>query len=164
MGISIASGKRNPCRIMTDFFEYMEEETEKFRERYADSTKEYFPGYDYEEHKQALSEGIAKNEVWIIKKQKQIVALLLFSKKKCELEYLTVHPDYRRRGLASRLIETMAAQFEVGTEISAITYREGDELGEEARQLYRSLGFQEGKELILFDYPCQRLKFKVRGQ
>lgn len=32
----VAHGRRNPCRAMQDFFEYMERETALFRERYAD--------------------------------------------------------------------------------------------------------------------------------
>lgn len=32
----VAHGRRNPCRVMQDFFEYMEQETLKFREQYAD--------------------------------------------------------------------------------------------------------------------------------
>lgn len=32
----VAHGRRNPCRVMQDFFEYMEQETKKFREKYAD--------------------------------------------------------------------------------------------------------------------------------
>ena len=32
----VAHGRRNPCRVMQDFFEYMERETAKFRAQYAD--------------------------------------------------------------------------------------------------------------------------------
>ncbi|MCI2046868.1 MAG: GNAT family N-acetyltransferase [Faecalibacterium sp.] len=32
----VAHGRRNPCRLMQDFFEYMERETAKFRAQYAD--------------------------------------------------------------------------------------------------------------------------------
>lgn len=129
----------------------------------ADMTKEHFPGYVREDYERALRESISRKEVWIYKTEGQVAACLIYSKEKCELEYLTVHPDFRRRGLAGRLIETMAAQFDLGTQISVITCRKGDAAGREAERLYQGLGFKEGEELTVFDYPCQRLTLKIKG-
>ncbi len=266
----VEKGRRNPCRVIEDFFEYMENETQRFREKYSDNihrtvrwairehtlmiiepfleeiVKIYisyygtttalepdvaamfmthgigsyilhedrskyfqrrpeikrgtsmilgqpaaeqdlripypaepadipgvmklaaavcgsFPGFDESEFREELEKHISSSEAWLYRYQGKIVAILLFSKERTELDYLAVHPDYRGIGLASRLIETAAAQFPVGTEISVVTYRDGDASGMAARILYEKLGFIPGEELTFFDYPCQRLKMLTQN-
>ncbi|NCB93385.1 MAG: GNAT family N-acetyltransferase [Clostridia bacterium] len=129
----------------------------------AEMTKEKFPGYKKEEYEKVLTDHIAKKLAWIYKVHDDVVAVLLYSKDEKELEYLNVHPTFRRKGLAGRLVETMAAQFEVGEELSVITYRDDDLSGADARNFYVSLGFEEAEKTVVFDYPCQRLKLKVEN-
>lgn len=264
----VAHGKRNPCRVMEDFFSYMERETAAFREKYAaqmhrtvrwairehtltiiepyvrqvvdiqssyygvapalapnmaalylthgvgsailheDSESYYanrvelkrgvsllmgmpmeeqnlripylavdadipgwmelvrtvqdkFPGLDEEEYAAALPKRIAKGEAWVFRDGDRILAALLYSKKRRELDFLAVSPDFRRRGLARKLVETAAAQLSVGTMFSVVTYRAGDPMGVDAREFYEAMGFVPGEELIVYGYPCQRFSITV---
>ena len=127
----------------------------------AETMKDSFPGFEKSSFKEKLSAAIANAEGWVFRDGKTVVAVLLFSKKRRELAFLCVHPDYRHRGLASRLIETVAAQFPVGTELLVTTYREGDPMGTAARELYKHLGFTEGELTEAFGYPCQNLILSV---
>ena len=77
------------------------------------------------------------------------------------MSFLAVHPEYRRRGLASRLIETAAAQFPIGTELSVTTYREGDPLGAAVHTFYKALGFAWGDLGSDVGYPCQKMILNV---
>ena len=264
----VAQGRRNPCRVMQDFFEYMERETERFRERYAGNmhrtvrwairehtltliepyleqiveiqsryygvapaltptvaalylthgvgsyilheeregywkhraevkrgtsilmgmppegqelrtpylasrgdipawmelvraVQASFPGLERAEYEAALAAHIEAGEAWVFRYEGKIAAALLYFKERGELDFLAVSPEYRRRGLAARLVETAAAQLPVGSELSVVTYREGDAQGEEARAFYAALGFVPGEELTRFGYPCQRLSVTV---
>lgn len=264
----VAHGRRNPCRVMQDFFEYMERETVSFREKYADqihrtvrwgirehtlaliepyleeivaiqsayygvrpalepavaamylthgvgsyilhedaekyrvhradvkrgtslimgmpareqelrtpypaesadlpgwlelvrTVKGHFPGLDKNEYSAQLSAYIRRGEAWVYRDEGKIAAALLVSKERRALDFLAVSPEYRRHGLAARLVETAAAQFPVGTELSVITYREGDPPGAAARAFYKALGFSEGDPVEAFGYPCQKLTLIV---
>lgn len=264
----VAHGRRNPCRIMQDFFEYMERETAKFRAEYEaklhrtvrwairehtleiiepyllqvveiqsayyhtapaiapevaamylthgvgssilhEDTRGYFaqrgefkrgisllmgmpmddqelripypansddirgwmelvqevkaafPGLNETDYEKRLAEYIERGEAWAIRYNGKIAAALLFSKEQQEIDFLAVAPNYRRRGLAEKLVETAAAQFPVGTQLTVTTYREKDPLGEAARALYAALGFTFGEEVTVFGYPCQKLTLTV---
>ncbi|MCH3972989.1 MAG: GNAT family N-acetyltransferase [Oscillospiraceae bacterium] len=264
----VKHGRRNPCRVMQDFFEYMERETAAFREKYADkmhrtvrwairehtltliepylkqvveiqsdyygvqpplapqvaalylthgvgsailhedretyfenrseikrgvsllmgmpleqqalriperataqaipawmalvsATREHFPGLNEAEYEKQLAERIERGEAWLFRSGEEIAAALLYSRERRELYFLAVSPEYRRRGLAQKLVETAAAQLPVGAELSVVTYREGDPTGAEARAFYKAMGFAPAEELTAFDYPCQRLTVTV---
>lgn len=264
----VAHGKRNPCRVMEDFFSYMERETAAFREKYAaqmhrtvrwairehtltiiepyirqvvdlqsayygvppalapnmaalylthgvgsailheDSERYYanrvelkrgvsllmgmpmeeqnlripypaseadipgwlelartvrdhFPGLDETEYEKELPKRIGKGEAWVFREGDRILAVLLYSQKRRELDFLAVSPDFRRHGLAQKLVETAAAQFSVGTVLSVVTYRAGDPMGVAARGFYEAMGFVPGEELTVHGYPCQRFSVAV---
>lgn len=125
------------------------------------TVKEHFPGLDEAEYEAQLSEYIGRGEAWVYRDGETVAAALLFSKERQEMNFLAVSPEYRCHGLAARLVETAAAQFPVGTELSVTTYREGDPQGAAARALYKSLGFAEGELTEAFGYPCQMLTLAV---
>ena len=221
----VEHGRRNPCRLMEDFFEYMEIETKEFREKYASQMhrtvrwairehtlemiepflqqivaiqSEYYGitpavesnvaalfltygvgssilhedtnnyvnqraevkrgisllmGMPLDEqelripypaeqsdiegmqrllkqiHKKAdepeekwtesdLTQRITDEEVWVFRYQNEIVAFVIFSRKENAIELLTVLPEYEKYKLREKLIETVAAQFPVGTKLS----------------------------------------------
>jgi ribosomal protein S18 acetylase RimI-like enzyme len=123
--------------------------------------KEAFPGLDEADFEKRLAEYIQRNEAWVIRYNGEIAASLLFSKERQELDFLAVAPEYRRRGLAEKLVETAVAQFPAGTQLIVTTYRQGDAKGKAARAFYEALGFIPGQEVTVFDYPCQILGFTV---
>lgn len=123
--------------------------------------KDFFPGLDEADYERQLAACIADEEAWVFRFEGRIPAALLYSKGRKELDFLAVHPDFRNKGLAAKLVETVAAQFPIGTSLSVVTYREGDPAGVGARAFYRALGFVRGENLEMFGYPCQKLTVTV---
>lgn len=123
--------------------------------------RENFPGLDEEKYEKELHGRIADGEAWVFRNKGKIAAAVLYSKERCEVDFLAVLPDYHRRGLARKLLETVAAQFEVGTKLTVVTYRDEDSLGMPARAFYEAMGFTSNEKLMVFDYPCQRLSAVV---
>ncbi len=121
--------------------------------------KENFPGLDMEEYKIALLECIHHKQALIAKVEDTVVGALAFSRSTGELNFLAVHPLYRKTGIAKSLILELISQFTPGTRLKVITYREGDQQGVAARKLYQNMGFQCGELLTVFDYPCQELYY-----
>lgn len=122
--------------------------------------RDNFPGLNDKQYRAGLEKSIENNEALTAWENGALVGVLAYSKSAVELEFLAVHPEHRRKGAARSLFEKML-EYTTGSEISVVTYRNGDKMGESARKLYFSLGFKEGELLTVFDYPCQRLIYKV---
>lgn len=123
----------------------------------AEELQEYFPGFNRRDFEHSIAEKLHKNEILIIRCNGKLAGCAAFSHERSEIDFLAVHPDFRRRGVASRLLISAMAEFPAGTRLSVISYRSGDPLGAGARRLYQRLGFCEGELLTAFGYPCQRL-------
>ncbi len=125
--------------------------------------KENFPGLDLKEYRNVLHESILKQEALIAKDDKgELVGELIFSRKSNELFFLAVHPNYRKKGVATNLMHRMLELFPKGTSLKVTTYREGDTKGIAARKLYECIGFTKGKLITVFDYPCQELNYIIK--
>ncbi|WP_195985995.1 GNAT family N-acetyltransferase [Clostridium sp. D33t1_170424_F3] len=127
---------------------------------FVEVVKDDFAGYKEEEFQKAVQDGIADGTA-LLAEENGIIGLLLFSREKKELEFLAVHPRARRRGVAKRLIEMMAANFQSGDVISVVTFREGDPKGIAARACYHACGFQDDELLEVFHYPCQKMVYSI---
>jgi len=125
--------------------------------------KDSFPGLDIPEYKAALLKCILNKEAIVGKMGNTVVGALSFSYSNAELNFLAVHPQYQKKGIAQELILKLTSLFSEGTELSVITYREGDSQGIYARKLYQRMGFCYGELLTMFDYPCQRMIYTVKG-
>lgn len=120
-----------------------------------------FPGLETEEKLAAYRETVKKsmrqeNAVCALFGN-MVVGILLFSVKHNMLCCMAVHPDFRRRHIASRMVEMMLAKMDRERPVTVETFREEDEKGAAPRAFYKKLGFEEG-ELCLFEesYPEQR--------
>ena len=118
--------------------------------------KDKFPGLDMDEYKRGLSTRILEQGALVAKENDMLIGALLFSRESKELEFLAVHPQYRRLGTATALIRNMFAFFPKGSCITVITYREDDPKGKSARELYKRIGFIPGELITVFDYPCKK--------
>ncbi len=123
--------------------------------------KDDFAGYKEKEFLEAVCNAINNDEAVMEEKDGVIVGLLMCSKKEKELSFLAVHPEYRKNGVAKRLIEKMTEWFIVGDIISVVTFQEGDPKGIPARACYHSCGFIDDEKLTVFDYPCQKMILKI---
>ncbi len=123
--------------------------------------KDDFAGYKEKEFLEAVCNAINNDEAMMEEKDGVIAGLLMCSKKEKELSFLAVHPEYRKNGIAKRLIEKMTEWFTVGDIISVVTFQEGDPKGIPARACYHSCGFIDDEKLTVFDYPCQKMILKI---
>jgi ribosomal protein S18 acetylase RimI-like enzyme len=69
---------------------------------------------------------------------------------------MAVHPNYRRKGIASAMVEKMLSLFPNNIDISVTTFRDYDIKGNGPRQLYKKYGFEEDDLIVEFDYPHQK--------
>lgn len=126
-----------------------------------EQVKEDFTGYQESEFLEALHKAIDDKEALLEEKEGRLAGMLTFSYQEKELTFLAVMPEFRKQGVGKRLIKRMAECFEDGEVIHVITFREGDQKGMAARYCYHSCGFVDDEELVVFDYPCQKMILKV---
>ncbi|MDD3253011.1 MAG: GNAT family N-acetyltransferase [Lachnospiraceae bacterium] len=126
--------------------------------------KQYFPGFDEKEFADQIERRIelqVQPEILVIRHKGQAVGCIAFSREQREIEFLAVSPQWKRQGIGDRLLVTAISEFEVGTLLSVVTYREEDEHGTAARTLYQKVGFEPGELLEVCGYPCQKLILNV---
>ncbi len=75
------------------------------------------------------------------------------------IDFLAVHPQYRRLGVEELFLSKLSADIFPGGEIAVTTYRAGDKADTGYREMYRRLGFRERELLVEFGYPTQRFVF-----
>ncbi|WP_102378348.1 GNAT family N-acetyltransferase [Raoultibacter timonensis] len=125
-----------------------------------------FPGLETPEkvdgYRMTTIKNIKRGSAVCARDQGAVVGLLLFSTKYNMLCHMAVHPDYRRKGIATRMIELMLEHLDRSKDVVVLTFREEDEKGEAPRALYRNLGFEEGELCVDQDYPEQ--KFILRAK
>ena len=118
-----------------------------------------FPGLETEEsldeHKQTVLKFMSKKQALCVINKETVVGVLLFSRNKNMICCLAVSPEYRREGIASKLLEKALDELDRNRDITVSTFREGDAKGVAPRNLYRKFGFLEGELTVEFDYPNQ---------
>ncbi len=119
-----------------------------------------FPGLEtkeaIEEYKQTVIRNINRNSAICVKDNTKVVGILLFSAKNNMLSCMAVHPDYRKKGLATQMIKLMLKNLDADRDIIVTTFREDDEKGTAPRALYKKLGFVEAELDYEFNYPVQK--------
>ena len=118
-----------------------------------------FPGLEteesFDEHKQTVLKFMNKKQALCVRNRQTVVGVLLFSRSRNMICYLTVDPEYRKQGLASILLRKALDELDRSKEITVSTFRENDDKGIAPRALYRKFGFQEGEMTEEFGYPNQ---------
>jgi ribosomal protein S18 acetylase RimI-like enzyme len=122
--------------------------------------KNNFPHLDTEkeinDYKQTVIKNINRNSAICVKYEKRLVGLLIFSYNQKCISCMAVHPGYRRKGIASAMIEKMISLLPQNEDIWVITFRAEDQKGIAPRSLYKKFGFDEGELLIEREYPHQK--------
>ena len=125
-----------------------------------------FPGLEteaaIEDHRKTLLRFMGENRALCVKNAEKVVGVLLLSKKHNMICCLAVAPEYRRKGIASALLEKAFSALDRSKDIAVTTFRDNDEKGIAPRGLYKQYGFTEEKLMIENDYPVQR--FILRGR
>lgn len=119
-----------------------------------------FPGLETEEkildYETILIKNIKSESAICAKEQGKVVGILLFSTKHNMLCCMAVHPEYRKKGIATKMITEMLTKLDKTKDIVVSTFRENDEKGIAPRALYKKFGFVEEELIEEFGYPNQR--------
>lgn len=119
-----------------------------------------FPGLETQAaldgHRTTVLKFMGKRQAICVKDGDEIVGVMLFSRGHSMICCLAVAPGYRRRGIASMLMDEALVQLDRTREISVSTFRAGDEKGVAPRALYEKYGFVPDALIEEFGYPNQR--------
>lgn len=122
--------------------------------------KGFFPGLEtkkeIDEYQNTVNQFIGKNHAICALDGQKVVGFILFSTSQNMLCHMAVHPDYRRIGIASKMISEMLKYLDLTRDVEVITFREDDEKGKAARELYMSFGFVPGELVNEMNYPEQK--------
>ncbi len=118
-----------------------------------------FPGLETEadlvEHEQTILRFMSKKQAICVRNDSKIIGVMLFSRTHNMICCLAVSPEYRRCGIASKLMEKALGELDRKSDITVSTFREDDVKGTAPRALYKKYGFVEGELTLEFDYPNQ---------
>lgn len=123
----------------------------------AELCKDNFAGYDADKMKKLIKKKAGNGEIYVISHNGNTAGFVMFTKKNKTLDYIAVSPEYRNAGIASRLMVTAMAQFEIGDELSIITFRQEHFKSEAARRLYEKFGFGNEKNIVVKGKPLARI-------
>ena len=119
-----------------------------------------FPGLEtqekLDEHKATVLRFMGKQQAICVKEGNEIAGVMLFSRRHNMICCLAVSPDYRRRGVASMLMDKALRNLDRTKEISVSTFRADDEKGTAPRTLYEKYGFVEEALIEEMNYPNQK--------
>lgn len=122
--------------------------------------RDNFPGLDtweqLEDYRRTVIKNINRQTAICAKQGELVTGVLLFSTNQRLLSCMAVHPQHRRQGIATAMIELMMTAFPPDADIAVTTFREGDDKGIAPRPMYRKMGFVEDQLVEEFDYPHQR--------
>lgn len=122
-----------------------------------------FPHLDEAEHLERLSECIRNRCALILKDGETAIGGMAFSGATGEIDFLAVHPQYRKEGIAKAFCEKMLYGLTDAAEISVTTYRMGDRADTGHRKTLQNMGFTEAGLLVEFGYPTQRLVLRRKA-
>ena len=126
-----------------------------------------FPGLETQEklneHRATVLKFMGKRQAICVKDENKIAGVMLFSRGHNMICCLAVAPEYRRRGVASMLMDEAVANLDRAKEISVSTFRADDEKGLAPRALYEKYGFVADELIEEFDYPNQKYVLHPAG-
>lgn len=121
-----------------------------------------FPYLKENEYLKELELYIKKKRALIIHDGDTIIGAMMFNKQAGSIDFLAVHPQYRKFEIAKAFLQRLWYELSTDTTISITTFREGDKADLGYRKVFKELGFAEAELLIEFGYPTQ--KFNIRKE
>ncbi len=126
-----------------------------------------FPGLEtqekLDEHRATVLRFMGKRQSICVKEENEIAGVMLFSRGHNMICCLAVSPKYRRRGVASMLMDEALNKLDRTKEISVSIFRADDEKGPAPRALYEKYGFIEDALIEELDYPNQKYVLHPAG-
>ena len=115
-----------------------------------------YPVMDEADYLSKLITAINEKRALVLKENGVLIGAMLFSYQSGCIDFLGVHPQYRKQGIQKLFLDALMEIYLPGQEISMTTYREGDKADTGYRNLLKQLGFAERELLVEFGYPTQR--------
>ncbi len=126
-----------------------------------------FPGLEtkekLDEHRSTVLKFMSKQQAICVKDGEEIAGVMLFSRGHNMICCLAVSPEYRRRGVATMLMDEALRNLDYAKEITVSTFRAEDEKGLAPRALYEKYGFIAGELTMEMNYPNQRYVLHPNG-
>lgn len=115
-----------------------------------------FPHLDEDDYVKRLRESVKSRRAMILKDRDVAAGIMVFNEETGSIDFLGVHPLYRKRGVAKAFCEKALYELAHDSEISVTTFREGDRADTGYREGLKKLGFAEAELLVEFGYPTQK--------
>ena len=115
-----------------------------------------FPHLDEKQYLVQLQKCIRNRRALILKDGENAAGIMAFHEKTGSIDFLGVHPQYRKKGVAKAFCEKALHELADTEAITVTTFREGDKADTGYRQTFKNLGFTEAELLVEFGYPTQR--------
>lgn len=115
-----------------------------------------YPVLDEAHYMQAITKYIDHSRALVLREGEMLIGAMAYSDSPGCIEFLGIHPQYRRRGIQKLFLDVLLEKYLPGQEISMTTYREGDKADTGHRELLTQLGFAERELLVEYGYPTQR--------
>lgn len=116
-----------------------------------------FPCLDESSHLERLKQSVQRRQALIMRDGFTVIGAAAFSERAGKVDFLAVHPQYRRYGVAEVFLDFLTRGPLAGRKVSITTFRQGDKADTGQREEYKRLGFAEAELLTEFGYPAQRL-------
>lgn len=134
--------------------------------RMIDIVKDNFPGLETVEkmngYRQTVIKNIKRKTALCVKYEGNIVGVMIFSYNSNCLSCMAVHPNHRRKGIASAMIEKMLSLFPSNMDITVTTFRSDNIKGIAPRLLYKKYGFVEDEFVTEFNYNLQKFILHIK--
>ncbi len=121
-----------------------------------------YPCLNESEYLEKLCQYISAKEALILRHEGMAIGAMGFSMKTGSIDFLAIHPQYRKLGITKLFLEKLAEELLCQREISLTTYRAGDKADTGYREEYFRLGFVERELLVEYGYPTQRFVLPLR--
>lgn len=123
-----------------------------------------YPFMDESDYLNSLTRFIEERRAVLLKKGDALIGVMAFSYETGCIEFMGIHPQYRRQGLQKLFLDALLEKYLPGREIWMTTYREGDQADTGHRNLLKQLGFAERELMMEFGYPTQRFVHAPAGK
>lgn len=121
-----------------------------------------FPGLEtesaMEDYKRTVVKNMKRKSAICALDGNIVVGILLFSEKHRMIGCIAVHPEYRRKDIATKMVQMMLKYMDGDVRVE--TFREEDERGAAPRAFYQSLGFVPGELGMAEGHPVQEFVLK----
>lgn len=118
-----------------------------------------YPVMNENDYLNEIMKCIDEQRALVLKDRDVLIGAIAFSYDAGSIEFLGIHPQYRRYGVHRLFLEALMETYLSGKEISMTTFREGDKADTGHRETLKQLGFAERELLTEFGYPTQRFVY-----